>query len=128
MKENKNLCFYQRSIPKYRESFFNDLGRKLSEKKIILTILVDCPKKEIKNQKNINFKIVKALSLKSFQLIRNSNWIILEANHKNLISYLYISYSYLVKTKVIGYCHFISSSTKKISRIKRILRKIYLTL
>ena len=37
---NNNLCFYQKIIPKYRESFLNHLAEKLSKNKDTKLILI----------------------------------------------------------------------------------------
>ena len=124
---NNNICIYQKFIPKYREAFFQDLSNLLIERKNMnLYILIDKPEIELQSEYIYNFKIIKALSLKSLNLIKNSRAIIIEANHKNIISYFYIIFSSIIKTEKIAYCHFIGSTRNIIIPLKSILRRIYL--
>jgi len=129
MDDYNSLCFYQKFIPKYRYSFFSKLSNTLSKNKNTkLYILIDYPNKNQYIPSNYKFEVVKALSLKSFKLIKKSEYIILEGSHRNLISYLLIFYSFFVKTKTIAYCHFIGSTKKELVKLKCLFRKLYLNL
>ena len=128
--DNKNsICFYQKFIPKYRIIFFNILSDSLLKKNNTkIYFLIDCPKSFSFIPYFYKFEVVKALSLKSLKLIKKSESIIIEGSHKNIISYLFIIYSFIVKTNTIAYCHFIGSTRKELIKVKSLLRKIYLNL
>lgn len=81
MVDYNSLCFYQKFIPKYRYSFFSKLSDTLSKNKNTkLYILIDYPNKIQFIPSNYKFEVVKALSLKSFKLIKKSEYIILEGS------------------------------------------------